>query len=320
MEQRSDLKALAKVAVWVAVSMTYARFAASRFKPSKTSFLSLLPYLPLHFSSIHLRGISALFLAWLALFKLLLLAFAAGSLSVSLPFLPFFASSILPVKLLDPHHHKTKSPFLSSRFLPSAGRASLLAALIPLYRFREVIRPFLLLSLYCIHMYFALELVLAGAAAVAALLVPRGFELEPQFDAPYRAVSLQDFWGRRWNLMVSAVLRPSVYLPMSARYGRSAGILAVFLVSGLMHEVMFRYITLAPPTGEATAFFMLHGACMVAEGTARRPWIPWRRSAGPFSPVSHDCRLRQHQIQMVGSEVIRDFLFPNEEKNNINEP
>lgn len=53
MEQRSDLKALVKVAVWVAMSMTYARFAASRFKPSKTRFLSLLPYLPLHFFVLH---------------------------------------------------------------------------------------------------------------------------------------------------------------------------------------------------------------------------------------------------------------------------
>ncbi|URE17336.1 MBOAT, membrane-bound O-acyltransferase family, partial [Musa troglodytarum] len=65
------------------------------------------------------------------------------------------------------------------------------------------------------------------------------------------------------------------------RYGRSAGVLAVFLVSGLMHEVMFWYVTLAPPTGEVTAFFVLHGACVVAEGASRR--AGWRRPPAVFA-------------------------------------
>ncbi|CAL9163128.1 probable long-chain-alcohol O-fatty-acyltransferase 5 [Musa acuminata AAA Group] len=282
MEQHSELVVLAKLTLWVAMSMTYVRFAACRVKPGVPRLLSLLPvvcllpFLPFHFSSLHLRGISAFFLAWLALFKLLLLCVDAGPLSAPLPFLPFLASAALPVKLIDPlHHHKRKSPSISP-LLPAAAKAALLSAVIPFYRLKDVMHPYLLLSVYCIHMYLALELVLACAAGAAALFLPRGLAIEPQFDAPYRAASLQDFWGRRWNLMVSAILRPSIYLPVRARFGRAAGILATFLVSGLMHEVMFWYITLAPPTGEATAFFVLHGACLVAEGAARQAgwWRP----------------------------------------------
>ncbi|WOL04333.1 putative long-chain-alcohol O-fatty-acyltransferase 5 [Canna indica] len=289
MDQHSELQALAKVTVWVAVSMTYARFVASRVRPGGLRFLSLfpvlclLPFLPFHFSSLHLRGISAFFLVWLAIFKLLLLSAAAGPLSADLSLPAFLVSAVLPVKLINSHHHhhhqqqqRPKGRPFTSLLLPSAVKVAILASIIPLYRFKDLIHPYLLLSLYSIHMYLALEVVLAGAAAAASILLPGGLQLEPQFDEPYRASSLQDFWGRRWNIMVSAILRPSVYLPVRARCGRAAAVLAAFLVSGLMHEVMFWYLTLAPPTGEATAFFLIHGACVVAEEAARKSgcWQP----------------------------------------------
>ena len=56
-------------------------------------------------------------------------------------------------------------------------------------------------------MYCFFDLLLPCIAAAAGAL---GMEAEPQFDRPYLASSLRDFWGRRWNLVVPAVLRPSV--------------------------------------------------------------------------------------------------------------
>lgn len=38
-----------------------------------------------------------------------------------------------------------------------------------------------------------------------------GLDLEPQFNKPYLATSIHDFWGARWNLAVSGILRPTVY-------------------------------------------------------------------------------------------------------------
>jgi hypothetical protein len=90
--------------------------------------------------------------------------------------------------------------------------------------------------------------------------------VRPQFVRPYLATSLRDLWGRRWNLPASAVLRAAVYDPVRARAGKEAGVLATFLVSGLMHEVLVcYYFTLRRPTGEMAAYFLLHGACRVAE-------------------------------------------------------
>lgn len=97
-------------------------------------------------------------------------------------------------------------------------------------------------------------------------------EMEPQFDRPYMASSLRDFWGRRWNLMVSAILRPSVYEPVRARRGKATAAMATFVVSGMMHEAMVFYNRLQPPTGEMLAFFVLHGACCVAEELCARRW------------------------------------------------
>lgn len=286
-----ELKAAAKVVLWVVAAMTGARFVACRTKPGRLRFLfllpviCLLPFLPLHFSSVHLRGISAFFLAWLALFKLFLLSAGSGPLSADLPFFTFLASATLPVKLVNQQSpQKLKNPTTTSLFLPSATKAALLSVLISSYRFKDTIHPYLLLAIYSLHLYLALELVLAAAAVIASLLLPRGLQLEPQFDAPYLSTSLTDFWGRRWNIMVSSILRPSVYLPVRSRCGRPAGVLATFFVSGLMHEFMFWYITLAPPTGEVTAFFEIHAVCVVAEEVARR--LGWRFPAPLATPLT----------------------------------
>lgn len=73
--------------------------------------------------------------------------------------------------------------------------------------------------------------------------------------------------------MVTNILRPSVYFPIKSRFGRDAAFLAVFLVSGLMHELVFYYITMEwPPTWEVTLFFVLHGICTGLEVRAKKRW------------------------------------------------
>uniref|UniRef100_A0A0D3AGU5 Wax synthase domain-containing protein n=2 Tax=Brassica oleracea var. oleracea TaxID=109376 RepID=A0A0D3AGU5_BRAOL len=69
--------------------------------------------------------------------------------------------------------------------------------------------------------------------------------------------------------MVPAILRPAVYAPMrrvserrmSSGWALFPGILAAFIVSGLVHELLFFYLTREMPTWEVTMFFVLHGVC-----------------------------------------------------------
>ncbi|KAI8567277.1 hypothetical protein RHMOL_Rhmol02G0108400 [Rhododendron molle] len=111
-------------------------------------------------------------------------------------------------------------------------------------------------------MDFTLEIILATAAAAARALF--GLELEPQFNQPYLSTSVQNFWGRRWNLIVSRTLHSTVYelaLCISAQViGRKLAsppiVMCTFAVSTLMHEILFYYMGLLRPTWEVTWFFL----------------------------------------------------------------
>ncbi|KAJ4800695.1 MBOAT (membrane bound O-acyl transferase) family protein [Rhynchospora pubera] len=256
--------------------LSYARFASSRLRPgllrlfSLLPVLSLFPFLPFLFSTIILRVISAFYLNWLALFKLLLLSFDLPPLSPSLPLLSFLAFSSLPIKAKNP-----KDPPTHFSLLSLATKAALVSVIFSIYRYKQQLSSYIVFSLYCLHLYIALDLVFFTTAWSVGWLIRT--ELEPQFNKPYLSSSLRDFWGRRWNLMVSDILRPTVYHPIRNRYGPMAGVIATFAMSGLMHEFLFCYITLDKPTGEVTLFFLLHGVCTALEGWWVRHknwWVP----------------------------------------------
>ncbi|CAK9165478.1 unnamed protein product [Ilex paraguariensis] len=151
----------------------------------------------------------------------------------------------------------------------------LLDVFIRVYDYRQDLHPYVIWTLYCCHVYLAVELVLAITAAPLRAIL--GFEMEPQFNEPYLATSLQDFWGRRWNLMISSILRPTVFYPVrristpvvGKFWGLQLAYLATFLVSGLMHEIIYYYVTRVSPTWEVTWFFVLHGVCTGVEVAAK---------------------------------------------------
>ncbi|KAK1310246.1 hypothetical protein QJS10_CPA08g00473 [Acorus calamus] len=272
----SEIQNLMKVTIWVLLSLTYTHHFTPKTPPGLPRLLLLLPVLllfillPLSFSSLHLRGISAFFLSWLANFKLLLLSFNSGPLSTNLSLLSFISSTALPIKI-----HKSQTPPPPKPPLFLSIKTLLLILIITLYRYKDSIPNWVLLSLYSLHVYLALEIVLASAAWAARVLIRA--EIEPQTDEPYLASSLREFWGRRWNLTVTRVLRPAVYDPLR-RLGWGAAAAAggvVFLVSGLMHEVMFWYLGGGGPTWVVTWFFVVHGVCVALEREVGRVLEGW---------------------------------------------
>ncbi|KAL6899820.1 hypothetical protein ACP4OV_006478 [Aristida adscensionis] len=276
-----------------AVAMLYARLAASSIRPGLRRLLALAPVLvllvllPFAIPLYSIRGTAAFFLVWLGEFKLLLLAAGRGPLHPALPPLPFVFTAALPVKLLE---HRSRRPdgaktttTTTAAALPlllssTAIKVAVLVVLVHLLRGKDRMHLYAAFTLYGVFTYCFLDSVLPCLAALGRAL---GMELEPQFDRPYLSASLRDFWGRRWNLMASAVLRPAVYDPVRARRGAAAGVLATFLVSGLMHEVVAFYLTERAPTGKLTAFFLLHGAAVCAER-----WCARRCAARPPRAVA----------------------------------
>lgn len=279
------------VSLAVLVAAVCARAASSWLRPGLPRLVSLLPVVaflaaaPLALSSSAIiRGLAGFFLGWLGVFKVVLLAVGRGPLDPALPVLPFVFTTALPVKLIRccgtgaAAGAAACSRAKSVSLVSCAVKVAVIAAILHAYQYVNQLHLYTRLALYGVHMYCFFDFLLPCIAAAGGAL---GMEMEPQFDRPYLASSLRDFWGRRWNLTVSAILRPSVYDPVRARAGKAPAVLATFLVSGLMHEVMMYYLTLRPPTGEMTAFFLLHGVCCVAEESCARRWAEWGRRPPP---------------------------------------
>lgn len=292
----------------------------------------LLAILPLGLSSFHLAGPTTFLLTWICNFKLFLFSFGAGPLSRSPSYLHFVLIASLPIRIKQDdqpaearhakaqssapsnakEHHTRQKPVESQSETSWASRCSdkldslhdhrtalsavnlfLLALLFQAYEYKHHLHPCIVWGLYCLHAFLELELVLAIYAIPAWIVLGGlGLELEPQFKEPYLTTSLEDFWGRRWNLTVSEILRLTIYNPlrtvcipaMGPELGSYAAVFATFTVSGLMHEALFYYYTRAEPTWEVTVFFLVQGACVVTEKAVkkryRESWQPHRLVSG----------------------------------------
>jgi len=72
---------------------------------------------------------------------------------------------------------------------------------------------------------------------IAALIFRlMGFAVEKLMDCPIAATTLGDFWGRRWNRIVSGMLREVIFFPMARWAGARVALFTVFAYSGLYHE------------------------------------------------------------------------------------
>lgn len=79
-----------------------------------------------------------------------------------------------------------------------------------------------------------------GIALMFGILLPQNF------DVPYRATSLQDFW-RRWHMTLSRFLRDYLYIPLGgSRNGvtiQLGALFATMLLGGLWHGASWTFVT-----------------------------------------------------------------------------
>ncbi len=116
------------------------------------------------------------------------------------------------------------------------------------------------------------------AIGVALLL---GFRFAPNFDAPYRSLSVREFW-RRWHISLSTWLRDYLYVPLGgSRRGRllTARNLAITMVlGGLWHGAAWTFVL----------WGAIHAGALIAERGARsvvRRWRPELRANPAFGAL-----------------------------------
>ncbi|KAL0710205.1 hypothetical protein Bca4012_017183 [Brassica carinata] len=283
-----ELKNFVKVWVSTIISISYCYYLSTRIKPGVFRLLSVLPVcalflaLPLFFSSVHLSGIIAFFISFLANFKLILFSFEKGPLCPAPPSLTLFICYTC-----FPSNNTRESPKYKNN-LPKwvfAFKVVIFDGLLYVYYqyYCKIPPPIVVWSLQFLLIYLEIEIVLM--VVKVAVFIIFGCDLEPHCNEPYLATSLQGFWGRRWNLMVPGILRKAVYTQirrvserkLNSELSLFLGFLVTFVVSGAVHELMLFYLTRELPTGEVTMFFVLHGVCTAAEVVvkkkfARRMW------------------------------------------------
>ena len=111
------------------------------------------------------------------------------------------------------------------------------------------------------------------AIALAALL---GFRFPANFNQPYRAQRLREFW-QRWHISLSTWLRDYLYKPLGGnRHGRLKtyrNLLLTMLLGGLWHGAAWKFI----------AWGALHGGGLAVERILE-PWLG-RRALSPAAKV-----------------------------------
>ncbi|MGE5228285.1 MAG: MBOAT family O-acyltransferase [Deltaproteobacteria bacterium] len=108
---------------------------------------------------------------------------------------------------------------------------------------------------YSVQIYCDFSAYADIAIGVSLLL---GFELPDNFDAPYTARSVQEFW-RRWHMTLSRWLRDYLYIPLGGnRRGRTRtylNIMVTMLLGGLWHGAGWTFVF----------WGFLYGAALIVE-------------------------------------------------------
>ncbi len=95
---------------------------------------------------------------------------------------------------------------------------------------------------YAIQIYFDFSGYSDMAIGMARMF---GFRFPENFNYPYSAVSIQDFW-RRWHMTLSAWFRDYVYIPLGGSRGgfwpTSRNLWIVFLLCGAWHGASWNFI------------------------------------------------------------------------------
>ena len=124
---------------------------------------------------------------------------------------------------------------------------------------------------YSFQLYFDFSGYTDMAIGLALLF---NIKLPVNFNSPYKATNIQDFW-RRWHITLSRFLRNYVYIPLG---GNKQGnlktfnnIIGTFLIGGLWHGAGWTFIF----------WGLLHGIAMVIHrlwskiGIKLWPWLGW---------------------------------------------
>lgn len=124
---------------------------------------------------------------------------------------------------------------------------------------------------YTFQLYFDFSGYSDMAIGIALLF---NIKLPINFNSPYKAVSIQDFWSR-WHMTLSRFLKDYIYIPLGGNRKGTArtyiNLVATFLIGGFWHGAGWTFIV----------WGLLHGIAQVIQrlwwktGIALPRWLGW---------------------------------------------
>ncbi len=123
---------------------------------------------------------------------------------------------------------------------------------------------------YTLQIYFDFSGYSDMAIGLALLF---GLRLPYNFDAPYRAASIREFW-RRWHITLSRFLRDYLYIPLGGSrvpaWRQPLNVVLTMLLGGLWHGAAWSFV----------AWGGLHGAALAANTAWSRTGLRLPRAIG----------------------------------------
>ena len=125
---------------------------------------------------------------------------------------------------------------------------------------------------YAVQLYFDFSGYSDMALGIALMF---GIRLPENFDRPYAARSVTEFW-RRWHMSLSRWFRDYLYVPLGGNRGTSfqtyRNLVIVFLVTGLWHGANWTFVLWGAYHGLLLLLERVTGA---GRGSGIRP-VPWQ--------------------------------------------
>jgi alginate O-acetyltransferase complex protein AlgI len=175
---------------------------------------------------------------------------------------------------------------------------------------------------YAFQIYFDFSGYSDMACGLALML---GFVLIQNFDSPYQAESLTDFW-RRWHISLSTWLRDYLYIPLGGnRRGRIrtyVNLMLVMLIGGLWHGASWNFVIWGACHGTMLALERMQGQhaatkrlprpwrIMMTFGIVCITWVFFRSETLPQAASYLACLFGMGRLS-TSSEAIAAILYTN---------
>jgi len=138
--------------------------------------------------------------------------------------------------LVSPASHRRLQPIVTVRKVLLRAALLFAALVLSYWIFGQLVRAGLIRGIALSYCAAPVLLLLSETlvAFTTVLWLPSGQLLPAIHNRPWRARSVADFWGKRWNLWFSEWFRYAIFQPLRSR--PVFALLLAFAISGLLHE------------------------------------------------------------------------------------